>query len=264
MMQSNYQPVFGVTVLHSYFEQQVCKCLQFQPSQVTNKLFKKFDCIMRKSINGFELYINSKQSVSNVLNYMQNITGQTFFEFDITTTDDYFISFTDLPVDWLGTIMYNSEDVVRSENTVQLNAQLINNDAPSATGNLKIHFSDIADYQQFNINFSARSTQWNYFFINKNSVLFDAPAIAKSEFDFGTPQQVTIANGEQATMFSSGESLIPLSENPKYKFDLVNNSSATRSPKILFKGLPNPDVKRSDIVKVKGQKQFSSPMYIYL
>jgi hypothetical protein len=269
MMQTNYQAAFSVQVLHTYFEQQVCRCLQFTPSPDTDKMMKKFDCRVRYKVNGFDLYINSKQSLGNALNYIKQVQDQTFFEFTIATNDPDFISFTDLPVDWIGTIMYDSVDVRNTQegNIVQLNAQLINNDAPSSLGNLKIQFDDIVskqNYPRFSINFNARSTQWQYFIINKNDVAFDTPAIAKSEFNFSAAAQVIIDNGEQAMLFSSGENLIPLSEIPKYKFDLINNSSNTRSPKILFKGLPNPDVKRIGIVNVKGQKQFSSPMYIYL
>lgn len=269
MMQTNYQAAFSVQVLHSYFEEQVCRCLQFAPSPATDKAMKKFDCRMRHRVNGFDLYINSKQSLGNVLNYIKQVTDQTFFEFLITTNDPNFISFTDLPVDWMGIIMYDSGDPhnVQQGNLVQLNAQLVNNDAPSSIANLKIQFDDIVNkesYPQFRIDFNARSTQWQYFIINKNDLAFDAPAITKSEFDFNAAQQVVIDNGERAMLFSSGENLIPLSEIPKYKFDLVNNSSSARSPKILFKGLPNPDVKRIGIVNVKGQKEFSSPMYVYL
>lgn len=269
MMQSNYQIAFSVEVLHSYFEQQVCRCLRFSPSPATDQLMKKFDCRMRHKVNGFDLYTNSKQSLSNLLNYIKQVQDQTFFEFTITTVDPHFISFTDLPVDWIGTIMYDSGDLHTTQDggVIGLNAQLTNNERPSPLGNLRIQFDDIVNkesYPQFRINFNARSTQWQYFIINKNAVVFDTPAIGRSEIGFSTPQQVLIDNGEQATLFSSGDNLIPLSEVPKYKFDLVNNSSNSRSPKILFKGLPNPDVKRIGIVNVKGQKQFSSPMYIYL
>lgn len=267
MMQSNYQLAFGVEVLHTYFDKQICRCLQFTPSPVTDNVMKKFDCRMRHKVNGFDLYINSKQPLLNLLNYVTQVTDQTFFEFKMTTNDPYFISFTDLPAGWLGTIMYDSGDAKNSKdgNVVQLNAQLTNNDAHLQLGSLKIQFDDIVNgAPQFRISFNARSTQWQYFIVNKNAVVFDAPAIGKSEFSFNAPQQVTIDNGEEATLFSSGDNLIPLSEIPKYKFDLINNISGRSSPKILFKGLPNPDVKKIGIVSVKGQKQFSSPMYIYL
>jgi hypothetical protein len=267
MMQSNYQQACGVEVSHSYFEKQICRCLEFIPSQVTEALMKKFDCRMRHRVNGFDLYINSKQPLVNLLNYIKQVTGQTFFEFRITTNDPYFVSFTDLPIDWMGTILYDSGDVrnTKEGNVVLLNAQLTNNDGPSKIGNLKIQFDDTAPgMQQFRINFNARSTQWQYFIVNKNAVVLDAPAIAKSAFSFNAPEQVTIDSGEEAILFSSGNNLIPLSEIPKYKFDLINNTSGRSSPKVLFKGLPNPDVKKIGIVNVNGQKQFSSPMYIYL
>jgi len=67
-------------------------------------------------------------------------------------------------------------------------------------------------------------------------------------------------------LFSSGTNLLPLSEIPKYKFDLVNNSaagdlSATKklsTGKVVFKGLPNPDPGNTGIIVLNGQKQSSS------
>lgn len=265
MMQSNYRQVFGLRVLHSYFENAVCRCLQFNAAADTASLMKKYDCRMRRTINGFDLYINTPSSNADFFNYVQQVTGQTFFEFDISSIDPHFVFFTALPVNWRGGILYDSGDAENknADNGVQLHAQFSGN-ATAAVGSLRVRFDDVVkEVMQFQISFDARSTQWQYFVINKNGVVFDAPAIARSAFEFSA-QQVVIDNGEQATLFSSGDNLIPLSEVPKYKFDLVNHSQNSRAPRILFKGLPNPDVKRTGIVRVNGQQEYSSPMYIYL
>lgn len=275
MIRSNYQVAFSAEVLHSYFEKDVCRDMQFNSTPATDTLMKRFDCRLRHKINGFDFYTNTTQALTALLDYIQQVTGQAFFEFTIKSNHPHFSCFTELPVDWSGTITYDSGAAINTidGNIIQLGAQLVNNSSSSPLGTLTVHFSDIANkgsYPQFRISFNARATQWQYFVVNRSAVVFDMPAIGKTTVDFSGPQKVVIDSGEAALLFSSGDNLIPLSEIPKYKFDLINNppegetARKSKAAKILFKGLPNPDPKRVGIVNVKGQKQLSSPMYIYL
>jgi hypothetical protein len=127
MIQSNFQIAFKVEVLHSYFEHDICNCVQFKPGVVTQKLLKRFDFKIRNKINGFDFFVNSKNSLSVLLKYIKDVTDQTFFDFEINSSHSKFNFFTDLPVNWVGQLNYDSqadlnvyEDDLRNGNTLLL------------------------------------------------------------------------------------------------------------------------------------------------
>jgi hypothetical protein len=281
MIRSNFQIVFKVEVLHSYFEKDVCNCLRFKPGIVTGRLLKRFDFRIRNKINGFDFYTNSRDNIAAFLQYIQTSTNQTFFDFEIENNNSNFYFFTELAVDWVGQLIYDSQadSNVYQEGVVQLAQSLSENVSATSLGNLTLHFDDIVKfrvnngYAQFTITYKARATQWQYFVINKSAVQLSNPAIAgKTDIEFNAPENVIIENGLQAILFSSGDNLIPLTEVPNYKFDLVNrrplnhNDSPKKAsaPKIIFKGLPNPDPKRIRVVKINNTNQVSSPIYVYV
>ncbi len=281
MIRSNFQIAFKVEVLHSYFEKNICNCLRFKPGAITARLLKRFDFRTRNKINGFDFYTNSRDTIAAFLQYIQTSTNQTFFDFEIENNNSNFHLFTELPVDWVGQLIYDShaDSGVYDGGVVQLGQNLSKNENPACIGNLTIHFDDIVKYSydngyaQFAITYKARSTQWQYFVINKSSVLLSNPAITgKTDIGFNAPEDVTIENGQQAILFSSGNNLIALSEVPNYKFDLVNRPALNGNdppkkvsgPQMIFKGLPNPDPKRIGMVKLNNTNQVSSPIYVYV
>ncbi|MDB5134940.1 MAG: hypothetical protein JWP37_1543 [Mucilaginibacter sp.] len=281
MIRSNFQLMFKVEVLHSYFEHGICNCLRFKPGATTSGLLKRFDFRIRNKINGFDFYTNSRNTITAFLKYIQTSTNQTFFDFEIESNNSNFHLFTELPVDWVGQLVYYSQadTNVYQEGVVELDQSLSENVNATSLGNLTLHFDDIIKfgidngYAQFAINYKARSTQWQYFVINKSSIQLNNPAIGgKADIGFNGPENVTIENGERAILFTSGDNLIPLSEVPTYKFDLVNRPALngndppkrTSAPKIIFRGLPNPDPKRIGIVNINSINQVSSPIYVYV
>jgi hypothetical protein len=280
-MESNFKIAFKLMVAHTYFEQGVCNCLQFIPDESTQKILNRFGFLIRNKVNGFELYSNSTTELPAYLTYIKKVTGQDFFTFKIKTNNSGFQSFTDLPVDWMGQILYDSQSItnVYDANTVKLTATLSADVDNANIGNLIIRFDELAKYTnsqnsaQFNISYNARATQWQYYVINKSAIKLDNTAVVgKSDIAFNAPQHVIIENGQQALLFSSGGTMIPLSEVPKYKFDLVNNPILTDSinqnkstaTKTILKGLPTPDPRRFGLTSVDGKKQVSSPMYVYV
>ncbi|MBL0739532.1 hypothetical protein JI750_21755 [Flavobacterium sp. GN10] len=273
MIQSNYIKTFGIAAYHTFFDSGKCNCLHFIPNHKTDKTFKKFGFKINPISNGFDLYSNTKSSFSDLLNYIAQTTQQDYFEFDIKCTNPNFILFTTLPINWIGAVTYSSQDPKNLSNNgkIVLNQTLENKPVSTHFGHLKIYFEDIitANTPLFQINFTARATQWQYYFINKNAVQLNNPSITEKEnIQFEGPQNVTIPTGESALLFTSNKTYITLSEKPKYKFDLISSSSSSNQnntkPKVIIKGLPNPDVSRIGIIENSDQNQVASPMYIYL
>ena len=278
MIQSNYIKLFTTAVYHTYFDNNKCNCLHFIPNNKTEKILKKFGFRINTVSNGFDLFSSTTSTLSNLLDYISKTSTQDHFEFNIKCSNPNFILFTALPVNWLGEITYASQDNKNQINngTVTLNPTLETKTMAPFFGNLKIYFEDILKNQnstslQFEINFKARATQWQYYFINKNDIPLPNPAITEKEnIQFDGPQQVTLQTGEKALLFTSNNTHILLSEKPRYKFDLINKNTANESgqtnskSKVIIKGLPVPDVSQIGIVENSKDNQVSSPMYIYL
>ena len=281
MITSSFKLVFKVAVLHTYFEQSICNCLQFSAGADTLTLIKRFGFKLKNNVNGFELYVNSDSPLNELFKYISNTTDQTLFDFDIVTNNKNFTGFTDLPFNWVGQLLYNSQASTSTADAgiVQLSETLSKNQSSPLLGNLKLNFNDILKFSaetnpvQFNICFKARATQWRYFIINKSLVQLSSPAISgKTGIDFTGPENITLETGQQAMLFSSDNTLIPLSERPMHRFDLVNKPSGSTgssfakasAPKVIFKGLPNPDPSRFGLIEIDKVNQVSSPMYVYV
>lgn len=277
MIQSNYIKIFGTAAYHTFFDNGKCNCLHFIPNHKTDKILKKFGFRMNPVSNGFDLYSNTKSSLSDLLDYISKATLQDYFEFDIKCSNPNFILFTALPINWIGAVNYSSQDPknINNNGTITLNQTLENKPVSTHFGYLKIYFEDLLKDQNtsnpvlFEINFTARATQWQYYFINKNAIQLNNPSITEKEnIQFDGPKTVTIQTGESALLFTSNKTYITLSEKPKYKFDLISSSSSTNQtnakPKVIIKGLPVPDVSRIGIIENNDQNQVASPMYIYL
>jgi hypothetical protein len=276
MTQSNFIKMFGVVVYHTFFDNNKCNCLHFIPNSQTEKTLRKFGFIINTIANGFDLFYNATSSIDSVLDYISKTTSQDYFEFNIKCGNPNFILFTALPINWLGQITYTSQDSKNQnkDDTIQLNQTLETKETTLLFGQLKIYFEDIKKNQtsskpiHFELNFKARETQWQYYVINRNSIPLNNPCVTeKGGVQFDGPEKVTLQTGEQALLFTSNDTYIPLSEKPKYKFDLINKNTSDESnqkntnAKIIIKGLPVPDVSRIGIIE---NNQVASPMYIYL
>ena len=279
MTQNSFTKIVGVSVFHTYFENNKCNCLGIIPNRESELILNKFGFKLNYNSNGFDLYCNSTSTVTSVLDYIEKTTSVRYFEFMIKSNDANISLYTQMPINWLGQVNFSSQDAKNqnNQNSFVLNQILEPSNYNTHFGSLKIYFQDIQNSQDlsipihFDINFSARATIWQYYIINRNAIPLENPSILeKGKTPFYGPELVTIQTGEQALLFTSNTTLIPLSQKPKYKFDLINTTITSEltpkkiSVKTILKGLPVPDVSPIGIIKVNGQNQVLSPMYIYL
>lgn len=270
-MRTAFHILFSIQVLHEYFENEICNCLVFTPTQQTLLLINKYQFKINQSNNGFSLY-SSNCNTTDYLNYITSKTDTNYFEFDVTTTNSNFNSFTDVPTDIIGQFLFSSQQVIIKANTFVLENNYSTTTSTNKVGTIKIYFEDIIkllDSQMtinYEIHFDARATQWCYYIINENHLSLTNPEIAsKHNISFEQAKTVTIENGKQALLFSSGKNLIKMSNNAKYKFDLVDKSVKTnQTGKVIFKGLPNPNPKYIGIEMEGEDKTITSPMYVYI
>ncbi len=144
MTTSNFQIAFNVDVSHSYFKNDICSGLKYTYGAATQAFVARFDARIRKRVSGFGFYINTRSPLSSFLQYACGVTGQTYFDFDISAANPAFNFFTESPAGWLGAFIYDSGSSLNkwSGSTIQLIA------APSPAntpfiGVLRVHFNDI-------------------------------------------------------------------------------------------------------------------------
>ncbi len=273
---NSYHRLFQLHAFHGYFQQEICRCLEFNADADTLRLLNRFRLLIRRQVNGIGLYTDSLQSAGQLLSYIEQATGQNAFCFEIRTNNPGFNLFTALPPDWVGQLLYHSSDSVTEDNAVLLNARLSANAGTACLGKVTLSFADILKTGtggqpdvNFKISFQARATQWQYFIVNRNQVPLNDPFIGgKEAIPFEGPVSVQTIAGEKALLFTSGNKLLPLSEEVLYRFDLLNRISGTENKagkatasKTIIKGLPNPD---PQWIGQLANDQLCSPMYIYL
>ncbi|PCI93939.1 MAG: hypothetical protein COB15_15380 [Flavobacteriales bacterium] len=277
---SRNKKIFQVRALHSYFDKNECKCLTFEPSKSTLKLMQRFGLHIHLHNDGFSFFATTKDSINNYLAYIETVSRKSSFEFEIQPKIDNFNVFTDLPVDWSGTISFNTdnESNILSNGTLDIEKNYSFKKSTGSLALLTINFKDILKYgdldsfTEFQIKFNRRATQWQYYIINRSAVKLDNPKISsKTDINFTGPVKTTIATGIEALLFTSGEQLIPLSKTPLYKFSLINESAVLEntaksktSSKIIFNALPNPKTEMIGFKVDTDTKLVSSPMYVYI
>lgn len=280
-MQTDFQILLSVKVAHTYFENDRCNCLQFSPDADSAGMFKKFGFFIKYKINGFDLYSNSAAPITALLDYMKTTGSQDYFKFDILNTNTNFRIFTELPVDRLWQMDYSSHDPLNSiegDDTI-LHLTLTDQKTTHFIGSLKLYFTDIIFLSRkispvnFSICLNSRTTQWQYYIINKGGLPLNNPSISSSDnIVFNGPENVLLENGEAAILFYTDGTGLPLSEFPTRKLSLVNSvtgstagtfekKSVTRK---IIQALPMPKPSNFGILVVDGKKQVTSPMYIYL
>ncbi|QHS56443.1 hypothetical protein GWR56_13180 [Mucilaginibacter sp. 14171R-50] len=275
-MKVNCNIFFELMTRHAYYESGWCECFSFSADEDTARLFKRYQIGIAAVAGGFKLYTFGR-GLTNLVDSL-NAAGPGFFQININCSDPTFYNFTELPTNWIGSIEYNTAYTsAATANAAELYAKLLPDAQPGYAGKIIINFNDLTSLNgrpAFYIEFSPRATQWQYYVINQSAVYLSSPVIEDKQHQtsFEGPQQVTTVMGQPALFFSSGQRLLPLSNWPKYKFNLLDRlppksqgtAAFATTAKMVFKGLPNPDPGYVSPVLVNNRQQLSSPMYVYL
>jgi hypothetical protein len=277
MMISNFNIVFSIRIFHEYFENNNCNCLVFSATENTNQLIKRYGFKIKKNGNGFDFYTTNQDDLVSYLNYIEQTVEQNHFQFEINTSKSNFTIFTDIPTNWMGQLQYSSNNLLFINGKAELIPTYSVQSSTVVLGTLCVFFQDLIKLiknkstSTFDIRFQARTTQWQYYIINNSGMPLNNLVIqGKSAIDFGLATSVTIQNGREALLFSSGEQFIEMSEVPKYQFDLIDQSKTTgleRKPnggRMIFKGLPNPNPNQIETKVINGASIATSAMYVYI
>ncbi|MGJ8743174.1 hypothetical protein [Polaribacter sp.] len=259
MTLNTYKFVFSVQISHSYFYNNEAIPVQFIPNKITQNIFIKFGFVIQKTPTGFNLYSNTTETLEALLTYIATTTEVKSFEFNLTTSDSFFPTYTaDFPIENIGMLTYTT-----SANNNALQARHIAQSDFNNFGELTIHFKDFLKYFEDNspvnykISLEARLIQWQYYLISEQTLdLSEIYIKTNSNIQFHKTER-RILNNKSAIVFSSN-TLIPLRNFNEHKFDLYINE------KKIIDGLPIPNANKVDVVLNNGEKTIISEMYLYL
>ncbi|MEM6719501.1 MAG: hypothetical protein AAF611_09315 [Bacteroidota bacterium] len=272
-MNMTYTSLFKVSVAHSYYASNVCECLLYEVSPETASLLTKYGMVLRKEQSGFEMYTTTSQSMETYLKYITQVSGQTAFEFLGVTTDQNFYNFTDIPMDEIGVLTYESDqiDSATSNASIQLQETFIKAATAQHAVSITIKFDDIIRLQKkanqiaFSIQLKARETQWKYYIVNNSNQEYNQLEIQSTDANIGfsTSTEATLQNGQNALLFTSTTNKIPLKNEVTYQFNLINTKKtiAGERKEIIIKGLPIPNPQN---LQIQNDHTIASLMYVYI
>ncbi|WP_299276850.1 hypothetical protein [uncultured Psychroserpens sp.] len=270
-MNNSYRILFDLLVTHTYFKTGFCEGLTYKPSKSTSELMDRFNLKVLNIDKGFQFYSRGKVPFDTFLNYITKATEHSYFEFNAQSTDQVFYQYTNLPLDDIKTLLFDSEQSHAEGDFIVLNQQFQKRSANLFT--LRIQFSDILMHLakdaigHYRIDFSSRATKWQYTIINNSQEHYNELSIkSNSEVEFDSGKEVVLNNGQKAIAFTSIGDNIVLSQIPKHTFDLVCTESemGVKISRILFKGLPMPIPSQLQVIKTNTEMSMVSPIYIYL
>ena len=271
-MNTTYTSLFKITVAHSYYASGICECLHYTATADTKRWMEKYGMLLKLNTNGFEVFTTTNQSIETHLNYIAQVSQNNYFAFAGITSDPNFYNFTNIPMDQLGVLSYtsdNNENITANE-TTQLAETFSSAAATQEAVSITITFNDIirlykaTNNVQFNIQMNARETQWKYYVINNSNQEFKQLAIqSDNDIQFSEPTAVTLQNGQNALLFSSETTKIPLKNTVQYTFNLINTKTTLTGNRTetIIKGLPIPNPQN---VQLNNDHTIASLLYVYI
>ena len=271
-MNNTYKILFDLQVTHTYFKSGFSEGLIYQPCESTSQLMTRYAIKILNTDRGFQLYLGEKDSISTFLKYVTKTTGSSYFEFNIRSQDQVFYQYTDLPLNDLKSLLFDSEQSYVDEDFIVLKQQF--QDHTNNLFKIRVHFEDILNpgahnnTAQFRIDFFSRTTKWQYIIINSSERHFDKLSIkgdAGVKFDEGT--EVLLSNGQAAIAFNSIGKDIAFSQVPRYNFDLisiVNDPEEGKRTTVIFKELPMPNPSQLQMLDSNTESNVVSPVYLYI
>jgi hypothetical protein len=246
--------------------------MQFKASTETDTLMRKYGLVLRLNPDGFEVYTSNSQPLETSLTYITQVSGQTAFEFVGITTDPNFYYFTDIPMNEVGFLNYSSDQTATdaSNTSIQLTENFVQEAASQHAMKITIQFDDLIKLYNnttiaYSIALQARETQWNYYIINNSNQEYNQLEIQSTDenIQFSGSTAVTLQNGQNALLFSSQTTKIPLKNEVTYTFNLISTKKtiAGERKEIVVKGLPIPNPQN---LQVQDDHTIASLMYVYI
>ena len=89
---SNFKKIVTVEILHDFFNDQICRSFEFEPTTSTQKLLTNYGLLFKSISNGFVLIASGDSRFKGI-----TFNGPFLLTFDLKNTDPLFLNYTELP-----------------------------------------------------------------------------------------------------------------------------------------------------------------------
>lgn len=273
--------LFTVELRHLYFNSSNFDACELRPDAQTYAVMQRHGLMLRKNGAVWGLYSSTVSSQTEIVKYLAQAASIESLSFLLEYPCDTFFSITNLPLDWIGQINFDSRQTHTVTNGSGATTVLTPQYLPRVLkGNHfigQMNFNVAQLYQlgakdlSFSISFDARRLHWLYYLINRSGLKLADPAIRNQHHEyFEGPEPIVLSNGDAALRFTSGNKTFPLQQAPTNVFDLFNRLKVTFQSEgqtieqCVVKGLPTPEPGQIAVDQSAGQDYVFSAMRVYV
>lgn len=273
----SYKPLCQVDLLHSYYANGVFRDAKVVPDQKSQVFMWNAGLLFKTTEKGFALYHNDSFD-EYYIDELTGFFGNFYLRFNLHSTAKDFIYITETSLEQLSLYHFSNKNI-SEQDPKQLLPTLQADILMSGTlGFIDIHLEEFLvkgklTAKDYNISFSARTTQWNYYLANATEDHSKELIIEDSEGNiFSGPERLEISDGSVAFKYSSGNHYYPLRERPSHFCSLRKSSeledrNELQNDDVLIEKLPA--ASPSSITSIENidqgdQEIACSSIYVYL
>ncbi|MCA2997704.1 MAG: hypothetical protein ING75_03790 [Rhodocyclaceae bacterium] len=272
-------PLFQISLYHHYFCDGVYASCPITPDDRTGSLLYRYRFLTRIQNGVLGCYSPSDVDSESTLEYMASKFDGEPLRFLMRCEPETFFAITDLPLNWVGQLIFDSR-LTKSGELSDPNAMTLlptfgprTVEQPNTIAVITIHIDDLLGLKGNSINYRIdlppRSMPWRYYIVNRSETKLHQPAVRDQSGDFlDGPNTVLLPGGVTGLCFSSGARHFPLKQVPTKKFDLIDRMpqamerNGSTVERCVISGLPTPT--GDQIQQEKDGKDVFGAMYVYL
>ena len=261
-----YEALFGIFAEHHFFVGDVCRGLEFVPTDHCMNLMKRTGLIMRTEVNGIRVFCNGRGKDALLLHGGDPVDPANF-SFKVYSRDRSFQNYTDLPTlsedlilylddrrakdDPSAEIVLNREEYISEKDSEPIDSEPINSELSKrdrlirpilmvnicAEGDISRFFDEQANVipKKYFLKFHSRATFWKYYVIGEIEREDLYITDLNREIEFEEPRETSLPGSRSALIFKSKTS-IPLLEKSHFHFQLKERNSG--NGRVLIRRLP--------------------------
>lgn len=278
MKKESYTALCQVDLLHSYYSDGVFNQAKVTPDEKSQVFMWNAGLLFKATNKGFVIYRNQSFDAA----YIKELTGffgSFYLRFNLYSTANDFVYITETPLEQLSLYHFSNKNISGQDPNLMLATLQADILMSGTLGYIDIHLdeflnNDTVDAKDYTIEFTARTTQWNYYLANIGDENTSELLIEDSDGNtFSGPEKITISDGTVAYKYSSGQQYYPLKERPSHFCSLKKKIEETAqvgiesSDDVLIEKLPvaSPSsITSIENIESDEQEIACSSIYVYL
>lgn len=220
MKSVQYSLLTSVEINHEYFPNGVFRDLKVVPDQKTQIFMWNAGLLFQPVESGFEVY-HTDSFTADYVKELTDFLGDYYLRFNLFTSDQNFIYFTETALDQLTLHCFSNKNLAGADGSDMLATLQANIGMNGSLGYVDLHLDEFRsgsslDAKDYQINFTARDAQWNYYLWNTETEASDSLIIEDAQGNaFEGPVKEQMPDGSTAIRYSSGTQCYPLRQKPE-------------------------------------------------